>query len=351
MVDAAAIQAALAEKVELAVGGKLYSGWHSISVTRALDALAGGFELALASREQTGAARFEVRPDDACELRIAGETVITGWVDAVSSGGGASEAVLRVSGRDKTGDLADCSAIHKPGTWRKAKIEAIAAALAAPFGISVTAKASTGAPVDKFALQQGETIDSAIERLLRLRGLLKVAAPGGGMEIITPDEGAPIATLEHGVNILSFEGTIDHRERFSDYIVKGQAAGNDRKNGKVVTQIRGEARDAGVRRYRPKLIVAEEQGDGASLKTRAAWEAGVRAGRATSLTLSVPGWRAGGQLWRPNVRARVKCAEGLIADQVMLVTEVTLTRDEAGTIAQLRLAPPGAWKQLAGGGR
>lgn len=339
----------LTENVELAIGGTRFGGWTGVSVVLALDAISGAFRLSLSTKDDAAGASIAIAPDDRCQLKIGGETVIDGWVDAVSPAIGAQEHGIEVDGRDRTGDLADCSAIHKPGSWTRARLEQISADLVKPFGLKVTVDASTGAPIAKFALQQGETVQAAIERLLRFRGLIAIPSPTGDLVITTPTKAAPVAVLELGVNIKDARGRFDHRERYSDYIVKGQAQGDDDRNGKTVSQIRGEAKDAGVRRYRPLLLVAEDQSDGASAQTRAKYEAGVRAGRSKGVEIVVAGWRVapGGQLWRPNLRVRVKCAAAGFADDVLLITAVTLTKDEGGSVATLSCAPPEAMAQLA----
>lgn len=352
MVDVRAQTDLLAEEVELAIGGKLYSGWTDVVIERSLDTISGAFNLSVAWKGDAAGAELVIVAGDRCQLRVGGEDVIDGWVDRVMPSASAEDHKIAIAGRDRTADLADCAAIAKPGSWRKTRLEEIAAALTKPYGIKVSAKVSTGAPIAKFALQQGETVHAALERLARFRGLLLVAAPGGDLEITEPTKNAPIAALEWGKNIKAVFGTYDDSQRFSDYIVKGQSSGDDSKHGKTVAQIRGEAKDAGVRRYRPTLIIAEDQSDGASAKKRAAWEAGVRAGRAQSIEIDVLGWRVakGGALWRPNVRVRVKCAPAMVADQVMLVAAVRLSKGEQGTVATLTCNPREAWTPLAEGG-
>jgi prophage tail gpP-like protein len=339
----------LTETVELAIGGTIYAGWTEVRVTRAIDQMSGSFSLSLSWKDDAQGQPLQIAPDDRCQLKIGGEAVIDGWVDAVSPEISPDGHSIRVEGRDKSADLADCSAIHKPGSWAGAKVEQIAADIARPFGVSVSARASTGAAIRKFALQQGETVAAALERLLRFRGLLAVPTATGDLEIITPDVGAPVATLKLGVNIKAATGRQDHRERFSDYIVKGQAHGDNDRHGKTVSQIRGEAKDAAVRRYRPLLIMAEEQSDGASALTRAKFEAGVRAGRSRGADITVAGWRtaAGGALWKPNSRVRVQCAPIGMADDVMLIAAVTFTKSAFdGTVTELTVSPPEAWAQL-----
>ena len=339
----------VAEAVELSIGSRRYGGWSDVSVTRAIDQMAGSFALSLSWKDDAAGAPIAVAADDRCQLRIGGEIVIDGWVDAVSPSIDAGSHSIRVEGRDRSADLADCSAIHKPGSWSNARIEQIATEIASPFGVGVMAKAATGAPIRKFALQQGETVAAAIERLLRFRGLLAVPTATGDIEIITPDAGAPVATLALGINIKAASGRQDHRERYSDYIVKGQAAGDDERNGRTVAQVRGDAKDSGVRRYRPLLIMAEEQSDGGTALTRARFEAGVRAGRSRGAEIVVAGWRTapGGALWAPNRRVRVQCAPIGMADEMLLIAAVTFSKSEGdGTTATLSLSPPEAFAQL-----
>ena len=113
--------------------------------------------------------------------------------------------------------------------------------------------------------------------------------------------------------------------------------------------MKGEARDPGVRRHRPLLLIGEEQSDPGSLKRRAEWEAVTRAARAQTITATVPGWFAGGDpagpVWEPGARADVAAPTlGIAGDR--LIERVSLNRDEAGTTTTLTLVPPEAWNQL-----
>src|SRR3546814_10159749 len=83
-----------------------------------------------------------------------------------------------------------------------------------------------------------------------------------------------------GKNILVADGGHVLSERFSQYVLKGQASGDDEVNGRAASAPSAEAKDPAVTRYRPMLIIGEDQSDIASLKKRAEWEATTRAGRA-----------------------------------------------------------------------
>lgn len=342
----------MAEDIILTVGGRRHLGAEAMTVERRLDAITGTFTLTLAARGRAIDPVFPVAPGDRCSLSLGGETVIDGWIDAVEPSIGESTHLLTVSGRDRTADLTDCSALNKPASWRNQTIEQIAADLAAPFGISVATRVSTGGLVRAFSLQQGETVQAAIERLLRFRGLLMVATRDGGLEIVTADSSAPIATLEWGKNIKEIAARSDHRERFSEYVIKGQARGNDQVNGAAAAQVKGQAQDSRIGRYRPMLIVAEDQVDAASAKARAEFEAGVRAGKSRGCNVTVVGWRIGpgASLWWPNTRVRLICPPAGIEDETWLIEAVAFDRNEIGTVTRLSLVPGEAWRKLPDAG-
>lgn len=333
--------------VELSIGGTAYAGWTGIRIVRALDTMCGEFELRLTDRERTGDAAFPLRAGMACAVKVGGETLITGWIDRLEGMIAPYEHSIMVAGRDKAGDLIDCSAIAKPGSWSNAAMETIAAELARPFGITVTARTSTGAKIRKFAIQQGESVQSAIERLARFRGLLAVSTAQGDVELITPEQGEPVADLVQGRNIITADGGHSVAERYSRYLLKGQASGDDEVNSRAAASPSAEASDPAVTRYRPLLIVGEDQADIASLKKRAEWEATTRAGRAQQARVTVAGWRRpDGQLWTPNVTVSLS-APALFMDGRMLVVSATLVKDERGTVTDLFVSPPAAFSQLA----
>lgn len=146
------------ETVTLTVGGRRHDGWTSVGVTRAIDTLCGEFTLGLTEGWADRPAAFDLEAGAACTVAVAGETVITGYIDRLSPSIDANGHAIEISGRDRAGDLIDCSAIAKPGSWSNTSIEAIASELAKPFGITVTAKASTGPKLKRFALQQSESV-------------------------------------------------------------------------------------------------------------------------------------------------------------------------------------------------
>lgn len=335
------------DMVTLIVGGERHQGWTAVRISRALDTLVGSFDVTLTERWADQPARFTLEAGSPCRVEIAGTTVIDGWIDALSPSIDAESHAITISGRDRAADLIDCSAIATPGSWTNKSIEAIVAELAKPFGVAVHVGASTGAPLKRFALQQGESVQAVIDRLCRFRGLIAISRSDGSIELTNPAKGAPRERLVEGDNILTAAASHNVGQRFSTYIVKGQASGNDQASGKTVSAVKAEAKDPGVRRYRPLLIIAEEQSTIAALETRAKWEATTRLGKAQQVTVTALGWHApDGQLRDRNTIVAVDAPSMFVVGD-MLVQQVDYLFDDRGRTAELTLVPPEAWQQMA----
>lgn len=335
-------------EVQLEVGGIAYGGWTSVDITRSIAQMTGEFSLRLAAKERTGAEDWRIADGAECRLSLNGTALITGYIDSVTRYVSSDERGIDIRGRDRTADLVDCSAVHTPGSWRGRKLEQIAKELIEPFGIELKIVGDTGAPFKKFALQQGETVFAAIERMARYRGLVAWSTGDGTLTIGNPDNGLRIGLLVEGDNVLDAFGRREQADRYSDYIVKGQASGDDERNGRTVAQVKGEAKDPAVARYRPLLIVGEEQSDRAALTRRAEWEAAVRSGQSTPAQITIAGWLTHtGQPFFHGARAYCEVPSADIEGDLLIET-VRFVRDaESGTVAIFDLVPPEAWTQLA----
>lgn len=168
----------------LLAGGTVYGGWKSVRVVRSMQQCANSFELGLAERWSGQDVRLPVRPGAECTVMMGRAVVVTGYVDGAEVDVDAGQRTVAVAGRDKTADLVDCSALHKPGQWRGAKIEAIAQDLCKPFDVRVRTDVNTGQPLASFALQAGESVFEALERAARIRALLLVS-DGAGALVLT----------------------------------------------------------------------------------------------------------------------------------------------------------------------
>jgi prophage tail gpP-like protein len=333
-------------ELQLLVGGQVHAGWNRIRIHRGLEEISGSFELAVAERWSADVPPLEVRAQDACSVRVDGVTLITGRVDRAAIRYDDRNHAVAVAGRDATADLVDCSAEHSKGEWRNADIAQIARDLAKPFGIAVATAGDVGAPFPVFAIEPGESVFECLERAARQRGVRLLSDGRGGLVVGNAPARSSGAALVEGKNILSLEVANDSSQRYSDYRVLGQQSGTDDVNGAAAAQVKATSQDAGVQRYRPLVLVDEDQGDIAGFQRRAKWEASVRAARALTATVSVQGWTHAGGLWHPNTLVRLASPTGRI-DRELLVRDVDLVVDERGTTTELVLVPEEAYSLLA----
>lgn len=348
--------------LELTCNGQVHAGWESMRITRSMEHCANSFELAVSELWPGQASTYNVMPGMPCQVRLAGTTVISGYVDDVNLVLDAQQHGVSVSGRDKAADLVDCSAVVKGGQWLGQRVEAIAAQLAKPFGIKVTAAVKTGKPLASFALQEGETAFDAIDRAARMRALLLVSDAKGGLVITRASTDVVATALVMGVNVLHASVKMSLRERFSLYIAKGQkspayawspGSGSPGASAAVVAstvkaaaQVRAEATDPEVPRYRPMIITGECQDVDASLKQRVQWEANVRAARSVEVVVRVAGWAHADGIWEPNKLVQVSLPALRIQRQKLLVKACQYSLGHEGSITELTLTRPDAFTLL-----
>jgi prophage tail gpP-like protein len=301
-----------------------------------MEQISGSFDLTVSERWPGQTDSRGIAMADECRLFIGDIPVITGYVDDVSPTYSSNSHTLNISGRDKTGDLVDCSAIHKSGEWHNATLEKIAKDVCAPFGIKVVVATKVGKPFARFAIYHAESCFECLERAARMRGCL-LMSDGAGNLVITRAASNRIATpLVLGQNVESGTGRFSMRDRHSQYIVKGQVESDPWDTGSTKhTAQKASVADSQVPRYRPLIVIAE-QGDGSTYKDRAIWERNVRFGRAERATYTVTGWTHPGGLWLPNRMVPVKDSY-LGINEELLITNVTMTLDESGSKTEIEL--------------
>lgn len=333
--------------VELKVKGGIFSGWSRMEIKTGIEQLAGTFRLDVTERWPGQDTPTPILPGFDCEVLLDGATVITGFVDSTEPSYDESNHSISIEGRDKTGDLVDCCAIHKTGQWSNRDLFQIAGDICKPFGINVIKQADVGNPFSSFNIQEGERAFEALDRMARMRAVL-LMSDGLGNLIITRAGQQRIKTdLVDGVNIKRASGKFDWKERFSQYIIKGQHRVGEGETVDAAAGPSGNATDSVITRYRPMVVLAEDQGHIASLAQRAEWEKNVRIGRANRATITVQGWAHADGLWRPNNLVRLR-SPLLYADIDLLIAQVTYRLDSGGTSTELELCRPEAFDLISG---
>lgn len=341
----------------LLVNGLRYTGWKSVSFERSMEAVAGRFDVGLSEVPDVARRLFamiRIKSGDRVTFLVNATPVLNGYIDETSRSIDGTSHSLRIAGRDLTGELVDCSALAVPGTFNNVLLEDIARDIAAPFGVGVSVRTTTGGPIKKFVIQRGESAFAAIERAARSKQVL-LTTDGTGMLVITRPGSVPAPDiLKEGVNVLSAGFTQNNKDRFAKYHVFGQQSG---AGGRAGTGVRATVPDheleygglkitqiAGVRpRYRPLVIIAEGQVDLDSAFKRAEWETAVRRARSESLEVTVPGWRtAAGMIWDTNRLVPVDIPSLGVTGRY-LIAGLRFEKGDSGTLTRLTLRRRGSF--------
>ena len=341
----------------LVIAGKEHSGWTRVEVQRGIEQIAGGFVLQLSTRYPGLQAPVRLREGLACQVYLGDDLVISGYIDDYETDDTATSSSVRVSGRDKTGDLVDCSVIHQGGQWRGTGLEQIVRDIALPFGISVRLAegVSTGDVFKRFALEEGEKAFDAIDRACRLRAVLVTSTPDGHLLLTTAGTASSGVMLAEGVNMTKFNSKHSWRERHSSYVLKGQVPGDDDESGPQAAHLKAAFKDMEIDRYRPLVVVAEHGTSNKALAERAQWEAKVRMGRGKRGGCTVVGWRTGkdgqvGPLWQPNTLVHVR-SDRMQVDGELLIVGCNYMLTEQGKVCDITFARPDAFTLIEGIGK
>lgn len=336
--------------VEIKVGSQIFGGWKGYRIELGIEQVAGTYDLSVSEKWSGQTTQRQIRTGDFSQILIDAETVIAGYVDDAFPEIADEQHEFRVTGRDTTQDLVDCSAIHKSGQWVNATLDKIVRDICKPFGIKVTVATDIGSAFASFSIQEGETAFECIDRACRMKAVLAVSDAKGGILLTRANNGKPVASLIEGKNIKSARGEFSNKERYSLYIVKGQDRGSDDNLDAPEThaQVRAEATDSGIKRYRPLIVLAESHGPHATYKQRAEWERNVRRGRSQRAVVTVQGHRnASGALWKPNTMVRLTSPSLKVDADLLIVTVVYILDEEGGTRTELHLAGREAFDLIA----
>lgn len=337
------------DRVTVLINGKSFGGWEQVSITRSLDNAAAGFQLAVSERFPGQSQPLRIIPGDACEVRIGSDLVVTGFVDKVEPSYDRGSHSIMVAGRSATADLVDCSVEPPFSTISNLTILQIADRLAKPYGVDIVdALGGQTEALESFDLNVGDTVFAVISKLAALKACIVTDDEKGRLLLTRAGTAKASTALRSGENgnILSGRGAFDHSGRYRKYICSGQGKGNDQNFGAAVSELEATVEDRGVKRNRTLYIRAEGTADLKKVQDRARWEASSRIGKSVSLTLNVQGWRQGnGDLWKVNHLVLIKDPL-LTVDGEFLISSVTYSLNESGTICTMTAVPKSAYELI-----
>lgn len=338
------------DTLTLTLGGKVLSGWQRVTVTRPLAAIPASFDLEV-TEKYPNKPDADIMPGDPCEVRIGNDLVLTGYVDRYAAAISPSMHSIRVSGRSKSADLVDCSAvfgdINQPGFQTvNGTTLALVEQLAAPYHVAVKTKAGDGVTIPQFNINLGETPWEIIDRVTRYSQMLVYDQPDGSIMLSRVGTESMASGFSIGDNVEQADVVLSMDGRFSEYeghltsiLTFGTDAGvNTPGVGDVV-------KDEGVPRYRKRYVISEQFVQGRSIvKDRAIWEMNKRKGQSYQFNVVCDSWRdARGKLWEPNYLCPISAEVLKLRNVNYLIASVTYSRDENGQHAVLMLMPPEAF--------
>jgi prophage tail gpP-like protein len=202
----------------------------------------------------------------------------------------------------------------------------------------------------KFSIQEGETCFEALSRLATMRGMLAITDDGTQVRFARAGLARSPTPIELGVNVLSGTRSGSQRDRFQIYTFKSQLVGTDEFHGAEAAGIAAGVSDEGIDRFRPMVIVAEDQGNAADLERRAQWERNTRAGKSRRLSYRVQGYHNELGLWKANEIVRVR-DRFLRVDDDLLIVSVAYEKAGDRSVTTLQVTNPEAFDVLVPPGK
>jgi prophage tail gpP-like protein len=326
------------ELVQIAAGGGNYTAFEAIEVTAGFNEAARAFALTLAADPDPGTTAWVFAPGTLVSITSNGDLLCTGYVDRyLPRLSEKNEAKINVAGRGKGQDAIDSSAIHPTGNFQNQTPLQIAQAID-PTDTQWSSDQEM-APLPFYQITPGETVFRCIEKLCRQQGLMLAGQADGSIKITKLSAGRQ-APLQEGVNCKGFNSDHNWAGRHSHVIARGQRPIG---NGAANLQIEKTAHDSAVGRYRPHVLVIDEDTDPTRAGKRAQYRLQSEAGNALKATVDVQGFHDdGGLLWTPGNTVFLD-SDFLAVHQAMAIKRVAYRQSKKrGSTAQLTLVDPQA---------
>ena len=339
--------------IVLKINGRAYEGWTGVTVNKSMFSLCGAFGLSGTDIFPGRPANWGIKLGDSCSVEINGQKIITGYVEDIPISYDEKSHNIQIGGRDKTGDLVDCSFNGDANEWSGLKVVEVIQRLCNPFGITVVADSTVESLVsevwpENFKANEGDTVFDLIAKVCKMTAVLPISYGDGFLTLTqTGTKARANDPLELGRNVK--KGAIDqsNKDRFQEYIVKGQGVGNDFKDVLSISGPTGSVTDSVINRYRPIIILAETPCDSGRCVERAKWESNLRAGKSRKLTYEVVGWtQSNGRVWSINSSVKVTDEFLGIFRKDLLIAELNFSLDQGGTITTMTVVDKKAFETL-----
>jgi prophage tail gpP-like protein len=335
------------EIVTVLAGGGLWTAWRSIKVRASFKEAARSFQLDAAVESGGATTAWTFQAGTAIDILFGGDLACRGYVDRYQPSLGEHDtAEAAISGRSKSQDFIDSSAVHDTGQFKNQDPQEIGAALD-QFGVGIaTDQQLIKVPI--YRITPGETAFRCIEKLCREQGVFVVGQADGSIMITKGGQQRHAGMLAEGGNIKTIRADHNWAGRHSKVMVRGQAPYG---HGPSALQVEGTASDSDVNRFRPVIVVHDGDTDTDRATKRAQTRRDREAGNSLKAEVTVQGFRDdGGTLWTPGNIIFVD-SDFVDVHQDMAIESVEFSQSrKGGSLSALSLVDPRALGGKGGGG-
>ena len=326
--------------VTLLINGKTHGQWTNYDIVSDLLTPADDFSVTLG--RPVDAKPDTVRAGDKVEVRVGGDTVLSGRIDRVQTVTEKGGKTLTIQGRDDAGVLLDCSA--QLFNAQDMDLNQIIEKIVKPLGLAkIRIDAAKTDKTHKVQIEPGSRAWDALLEYAEANGLWPWLEPDGTLVIGGPDyTAAPVAELVlrtngQNNNIKRLEVNRDMAARYSEVTVLAQS-----HSGK--NNIKATAKDESVKLHRPLIVTEPDIDSQAQAQRKAKKRLADSRLEGLTITATVQGHRTDdGTLWQPGQRINVLSEpDGIDAVYFLMARTFTGGRGQP-TETVLTLKEDGAW--------
>ena len=284
------------EIVTIKADGRTWTAVDHITVGAHFRHAARSFFFRIAAEIGPTATAWVFKAGTEIEIYFNADLVVRGFVDRYQPRiAGKRRADVSISGRSRAQDFIDSSAVHPTGEFKNKTVAEIAQALD-KFNVGIiTDQTLPKIPICR--ITPGESNHAVVEKLARQAGVWPSGQADGSINLTIAGAGRNAPLIE-GHNVLEADADHNWAGRHSHVIVRGQRAVG---HGASSLEVEETARDPSLRRYRPVVVVRDDDTDKSRAKKAAHHRRDCEVGNSLKAHVTTQGFRDDkGALWTPG---------------------------------------------------
>jgi len=335
------------EIAEITVNGKRYRDWQSVLVRDEEMASSDFFKFTCSEGAPLSKdwAAVRIRPGDHCTITLAGQLVITGFVETRQVAYTGNAHGIEISGHSFTRALSYGAAQTKTGEMKNKSYKEIADEVLKPFKSKFKPIGNISQkPFERVHIPPGQTAWEFLETLARQRNIVLGSdtegnLTGRAMWMPTGDSLVEGKNILEGREVMSINGGgaggDDSDAHPNNYGTSQQPGTDDRSMSKSAQAPVSKTSNSTLGKmgntkgvYAPKRVLAEHPGDKDDMQNRMQMEGQRQGVEQLEVTIVVQGWlKPSGGLWKAGDKAHVK-SPMLIVDEELKIVKVEFTQDD-----------------------